>query len=110
MVFGNGMTAQIDSVVELHQRNVEIPFFRGFVGLELGFKPFVGLGPFRGVTAGLDQRVGIAALAVVAFAQGFENVHWLSSWPRFELTLLRLDICVQAAVPPGGWNAGRFSG
>jgi len=67
------VAAKIHTIVELHQRHVEMAFFSGFVGLKLGFEPLVSLDPFRGVAPGLNQCIGIAALTVVAFAQGFEK-------------------------------------
>ncbi|MNR51683.1 hypothetical protein D3C85_1713930 [compost metagenome] len=78
-MLGDRMAAEVDAVVELHQRDVEMPLFSGFVGLEFRLELLVGLDPFRGVAAGPDQRIGVGALAVVAFAQGFKNIHGLSS-------------------------------
>ena len=74
------MAAEVDTVVEFHQRDVEMPLFCGFVGLEFRLELLVGLDTLRRVAAGLDQRVGVGALAVVAFTQGFKNIHGLSSW------------------------------
>ncbi|MNP27931.1 hypothetical protein D3C76_1208660 [compost metagenome] len=34
VVLGDRVAAQVDAVVELHQRDVEMPFFSGFVSLQ----------------------------------------------------------------------------
>ena len=83
VVFGDRMAAEVDAVVEFHQRDVEMPLFGGFVSLQFGLELFIGFDPFRGVAAGANQRFGIGALAFVAFAQGFENIHGVSSWAAF---------------------------
>jgi hypothetical protein len=87
MVFRDGMSTEIDAVVELHQRDIEVAFFGGFVGLQFGLELFVGFDPLRGVAAGFDQSFGVIALTVVAFAKGFENIHGGSSSTAFEMTL-----------------------
>ena len=55
----------------------------GFMGLKFGLELLVSLDPLRGVTTGFDQRFGIAALTLVAFTQGFENIHGVSSLAAF---------------------------
>ncbi|MOA64181.1 hypothetical protein D3C78_1901550 [compost metagenome] len=73
------MAAQINAVVELHQGYIEVTFLGGFMGLQFRLELFVCLDPLRRIAAGTDQRFGISALAFMAFAQGFKNVHGFSS-------------------------------
>ena len=56
-----------------------MPFFGGFVSLQFCLELLVRLDAFRGIAAGADQGFGVGTLALVAFAQGFENIHGMSS-------------------------------
>jgi hypothetical protein len=58
MVFGDRVAAEIDAVVEFHQRNVEVALFGGFMRLQFGLELFVGFNPLR-----VSPLVAIRALA-----------------------------------------------
>src|SRR3954464_2418684 len=81
MVLGDGVAAEVDAVVVLHQRDIEEALFSGFMGLQFGFELFVDLDPFLAVAMGFDQGIGIAALPIMTLSEGFENVHGCS-WVR----------------------------
>ncbi|MNR39374.1 hypothetical protein D3C85_1575810 [compost metagenome] len=74
-MFGDAMTAEVDTVVNLHQRDVEMPLFGRGVCLQFRLELLVRLDPLRRIAAGMDQRFCIGPLAFVAFTQGFKNVH-----------------------------------
>lgn len=106
MVLRNGMAAEIDAVVVLHQRNIEKALLSGFMGLELGFQLLVSLDTLLARTVGLDQGVGIAALPFMALSQRFKNVHGNSS-VRLRTVVLLPRPAAASAVPLCAGNKHR---
>ncbi|MNG26324.1 hypothetical protein D3C84_1113000 [compost metagenome] len=56
-----------------------MPLFGRGVSLQFRLESFVGLDTFGAVAAGVDQGFGVGTLAFMAFAQGFEDIHGVSS-------------------------------
>jgi len=69
------MAAEVPDVVRPPQQDTTEALFGRAMGLQFSFQLLIRLDTVFTVTVSLDQGIGIATLTIMAFSQGFEDVH-----------------------------------